>query len=835
MSKKKWSWKIYFRRRWKRVLWALAMILCLGQILLLSNEVLRGLNNFSMAPSDDIRWNLSQVEVELLRFENAVHQAQGVGPPDLRQVRTRFDIFYGRLDTLKASDIYAPLRDVPEAMEKLTAAQKFLDEVVVYIDGPDEDLVASLDGIERRIERLLPEVRALALSGIPLFAENSDRRRAEIFTTLRELALTGIALVAGLLLSLFAVQSLYRQLRRSARESDAARSRFEAAVTSSIDAVLVVDTEGSIVEFNGGAEHIFGYSRDEAIGASMSELIVPPEFREAHAAGMARYLETRKPKLVGNGRIRIKAMRRSGEIFPIELAISNADTGRREVFVAYIRDITAELAAEAELREARDKAQAGEKAKSQLLTVMSHEMRTPLNGILGSLELVRGDNLTERQLKLLKAIGVSGELLLSHVNNVLDLSRLDSQQTVNRREDFELIDLVDNLVESMRSYASERRVKLRTDFRDLPPGMVHADKRALQQCLVNLIGNAIKFTRDGSVAVEVEKLPEGEMFEFRVSDTGVGISADDLGRIFDEFMTVDTAYARENPGTGLGLPITRRLIHMLGGEIEVESIEGEGSIFTMRLPLTAKVVTPAPSPTDGQTAQPDTGPSLHVLIVEDNEVNRMILEHMLGDLGCSFESAESGDGGIELARNGLFDLLLLDISMPGKDGLQTLAEIRDLDVPSSRAPAIAITAHAGQEDRDRILGKFDDILLKPITQARLRQKLTGYSRHTPPPADDPAGDFIARFGQTAYDEQLAALAQQLSGLLGELGDAAELGQAHRAMAHKIAGTAAVLGQPNLREALQRIELLPADDWPRKHPELLRDLADFQSRIDRANA
>ncbi|WP_372801637.1 hybrid sensor histidine kinase/response regulator [Paracoccus seriniphilus] len=821
MPRKKWSLRIYLQRRWKQALWIAAIILILGQILNLSNQALRGLENLSTAPSDDIRWNLSQVEVELLRLESSVHRAQVSPAPDLKDVRTRFDIFYGRLMTVGDSPIYAALREDPVAKGNLAAAQQFLADLVPYIDGSDTELAAALDEIGRRTQRLVPEIRSLTLAGISRFAEAADQRRTEIFNTMRELALTGVVLVAGLLLSMLLVQRLYVQGRRAARSSETARNRFEAAVSSSLDAILVVNTDGQIVEFNGGAEEIFGYSREEAIGADMAEMIVPPELRAAHHAGMNHYLTTRERKLVGQGRIRITAMRKSGEIFPVELSISSAATGKHEVFVAYIRDITPELKAEEELREARDKAQAGEKAKSQLLTVMSHEMRTPLNGILGSLELIRGDNLTERQQRLLRAIGVSGELLLSHVNNVLDLSRLDSDQAESRRASFDLAELIQNLIDSLRPAAGARGNELRSEFVGGRIGMVTGDKRGLQQCLVNLIGNAVKFTRDGVISVEIEKLARDNMVEFRISDTGVGISEENIDRIFEEFVTIDTAYARENPGTGLGLPITARLIKALGGSIDVQSLEGEGSMFTMRVPLVQGKAQPAIEREDADANEVGQCP-LHVLIVEDNEVNRMILEHMLGDLGCSFESADGGDKGIELARKGHFDLLLLDISMPGKDGLQTLTEIRELPVPTAKAPAIAITAHTGRQDRERILAKFDDMLIKPITLARLTQKLAAHSDQPErtESGKDLAADFIARFGEDAYREQLGKLTDELTELAGQLDGAAELLQGHRDAAHRIAGAAAVLGQMQLHKTLQYIETLPEQDWRGARSDIL---------------
>ena len=215
-----------------------------------------------------------------------------------------------------------------------------------------------------------------------------------------------------LLLAIVVLVKFYRQGQRVSHDNEVVRSRFEAAVSSSLDAVLVVDTSGRIVEFNGAAETVFGYARDEALGGEMAAMIVPEHLREAHRRGMARFIETGEQKVIGAGRVRLEGMRKSGEIFPVELSISLSEADGERVFVSFLRDITRELEAEEELRSARDKAQESEKAKSDLLTVMSHEMRTPLNGILGSLELINQDNLDARQKRHLNSISVSGELLV---------------------------------------------------------------------------------------------------------------------------------------------------------------------------------------------------------------------------------------------------------------------------------------------------------------------------------------------------------------------------------------------------------------------------------------
>ena len=794
-------------------LWGVALVACLAQAVLLATEVRRGMDQLSSAPVDDVRWTLSQSEVELLRLVIALQEARE-DPRRIEAVRSRFDVFYGRINTLENSERFVDFRASTRIADAMAPIRVFLDRAVPWIDADDRTLAAHLDELAAGADAMRTNVRQLALAGIPLFAHVADERRLNLQDTLRQLALVSLVLLLGLLATLAILQRVYARARAIASEERTMRNRFEAAIASSLDAVFVTDTDGCLLEFNGGAEAIFGYARDEVLGRRLVDVTIPPHRREQHLSRLAKYRETGDAEVVGKGRLRLDMMRRTGTVFPAEISVSAAWSDRQEVFVAFARDITVELAAEQELREARDRALEGQKAKARLLTVMSHEMRTPLNGILGSADLIARDPLTDRQERLLRAVRFSGELLLSHVNKVLELSRLDSDQAAPRDEDFDLDALVTGIAESLRPAAMERGNDLTASFPRKALGAVSGDKRAVQQCLVNLLGNAIKFTRDGDISVEVERVG-GDEVEFRVADTGLGIPEDHLDRIFEEFVTIDTDYARENPGTGLGLPITRKLVVTMGGSIEVDSIEGEGSMFIMRIPL-PRADAPVVLPT------PDAGPVAvaprHVLVVEDNRVNRMIIEDMLKELGCTFESAENGDDGIALARAGRFDLLLLDISMPGKDGIETLAGIRALGGPGAAARAVAITAHAGAEDRARILGHFDDMLTKPITLAGLAERLHGDA--APPRQDDTAGDFIRRFGAETFAGHLRELQQEARALQVRLAGAAAPDRELRQEAHKLAGSAAVLGQAPLRRALQRIETVDVAQWAERRDALL---------------
>ena len=805
-------------RKTPMVLFAGLLIAGLVFVLYLGRVVSAELSTLSTAQHDNVSWNMSQLEIDTLYLERAAHDVVFGHDADVSTFRKRFDIYYSRVQTLTQSQFFRVMRDDATTEAALATANGFLEETTPVVDGPDDLLRTALPGIQIRINELQPEMRALALAGIKIFAQVDADRRAEFSQTLVKLAASVIALVLILVAGLVILVKFYRRGQEAAHDNQVMRSRFEAAVSSSLDAVLIVDITGKIIEFNGAAETVFGYTRHEALGGDMAELIVPEHLRDMHRKGMARYLETSEQKVIGAGRVRLEGLRKSGEVFPVELSISLSEAEGERVFVSFLRDITRELEAEEELRSARDKAQESERAKSDLLTVMSHEMRTPLNGILGSLALLDQDRLDERQKRHLNSIAVSGELLLSHVNDVLDLSSLGSDSAPQEKAPFDLTGMVQQMADSLAASAEEHGNELTVAFLSDNLGTVLGVKRSLQQCLINLVGNAIKFTRDGAISIEVERLGNGKSVEIRVSDTGVGIAPENLERIFDEFVTIDTAYARRNAGTGLGLAITKRLVEAMDGEIEVDSLPGEGSLFTLNLPLPTAALAASDAAHSASTSSEALPIGFKALVVDDNEINRMILVDMLSDFGAEVEEAADGYAAIHAVEHQEFDVVLLDISMPGIDGIETLNRIRELDVAWRNMPALAVTAHAAPKDHDTILSApFSSLLVKPVRFDELHTKLASVLtlsdvKSLEPDAYSAGGQFLAQFGEDKYRAALKTFHQEVKELTASVDRSNELAPEMRAFAHKLSGSAAVLGEDDLRGLLQEVEHCNETDW-----------------------
>ena len=710
---------------------------------LLSADARQQLNKLATAPADNLQWTLSQLEVEFGAMQAAALVASLEDPASLDELRKRFNVVYSRTAIITTASAFEPVLADEGVHTAMSRVVRFLDETIPVIDGPDVQLAAALPDFIRASEAIRPDIRMTTLVGIKVYSEITEANReraAEAMFDLAMLVLFLLLLLLGLVVVLAHVLAI---TRRQTDEIEQTRSRLGSIVGTSLDAVVVVDRQGKVIEFNPAAERIFGYEKSDVMGQPMADLIIPPRYRELHNEGMKRHLETGATRMIDRGLFQMEAMHKDGSTFPVELSISTAKSAEGEIYISFVRDISDRVSAERELVDARDRAVLGEKAKAELLAIMSHEMRTPLNGILGTLDLLDSTELDARQRHFVEVMGTSGQMLLRHVNDVLDVSRMDADKTEPTSVGFSLSELVHSVAESLRGPASARgnTVKV-TMLGDVPP-FVSGDRGRIEQVLVNLVGNAIKFTENGTVTIETEPMPDSDEVEIRVIDTGVGIAETDLVRIFDDFVTLDASFARSSEGTGLGLGITRRLVDILKGEIGVESELGEGSVFWVRMPLPAVRGQVSEQGAPRATKQPDAR-GRKVLLVEDNEINRLVAREMLRAIGCIVEEATDGIEGVEHAEQKRFDLVLMDISMPRLDGVSAARQIRDGSGPNRRTPIVALTAHTLPEDIQQFRDAgFSDVLIKPLSRGQVADVLAGsFEDRGPSPSGDGADDEI---------------------------------------------------------------------------------------------
>jgi two-component system, sensor histidine kinase and response regulator len=523
--------------------------------------------------------------------------------------------------------------------------------------------------------------------------------------------------------------------------------RVRSIIDTALDAVIGMDERGHILDWNRRAETIFGWTREEALGRELGDTIIPPQYRDAHRRGLQHFLRSGEGPVL-NKRIEITGLRRDGAEFPIELAISPLKTPTGYEFNAFVQDISERKRGEEELRRAKESAEAANRAKSQFLANMSHEIRTPMNGVLGMTDLMLGTTLTTKQRRFAETVRQSGQNLLRIVNEILDFAKVEAGKLVLERVDFDVYETIEEVIDLVAEGAQVKGLTLACEIEAGVPPMVKGDPGRLRQILINLVGNAIKFTEQGEVVVRVrldgepearfaiddgagpdaepdvssaESVSTARQCRLRVSvaDTGIGIPLHALPHIFEPFAQGDGSTTRKYGGTGLGLAIVKQLAEMMNGTASVESIPGHGSTFsfTARFELSAA----SSSAATGRRYDMD---GLRVLIVDSNPTTRSILEHQMKAWRMHYGAAESGAEALaflqhKTSRGTPYDLLILDSQLPDMDVLTFSRTVK------SRADAggvrlVMLSAVTGTEEADTLQqAGIQAILPKPFRQSRL--------------------------------------------------------------------------------------------------------------------
>lgn len=610
-------------------------------------------------------------------------------------------------------------------------------------------------------------------------------------------------------------------------------------IDTSIDGVISIDGEGRIVDWNPQAELVFGWSRDEAAGQDLAQMIIPADHREGHRRGMARYHETGSGPVLRQ-RLEMEAVHRDGRVFPIELSIAALRpwqtaapddargalaTPRRAgaMFSGFVRDISERRRTETALRLARDQAETTARARADFLATMSHEIRTPLNGVIGMLRLALKTSLSESQHEQLNIARQSADLLLSVANDVLDLSRIEAGRLTTEQTPFDLRALIEDVVQMLRLQVAPG-VKLSVAYEGPEPiGVVLGDPLRLSQILLNVVGNAVKFTRRGHVLLRVQ-VPvagaEGSVpWRFVVEDTGIGIPEDKQSVIFDAFTQADRSTTRQFGGTGLGLPIAARLARLMDGTLQLLRSSEDGSVFELTLPLPpAEPASAADAP-----ASPSRRVCGRVLVVDDNHVNRTIAEAMLGLAGCTVELAEHGREAVKRIQEAPYDLVLMDCQMPEMDGYEATKLVRQMEGSRALLPIVAMTVSALPEDRARCLAAgMNDHISKPLLEEPLMDALVkwlpldhGARADAEAAALDDGGaldlDHVRRLRKAmkggAWQETMARFIADSELNMADIASAVDGGVAPtiKELAHALRGTSSMIGAARLARECAALE------------------------------
>jgi PAS domain S-box-containing protein len=542
--------------------------------------------------------------------------------------------------------------------------------------------------------------------------------------------------VGGENVGVLAIYHDLTELKRAQAESHRREQYWETLVQNIPVAVVILDRQGNIQSCNPAFEGLFGYDETDVIGKNLDRLLVASEENHAQASTYTQQSLSGAVVHTLARRRRKNGTEAEVEVFGLPVVVD----GQRVGAVGLYHDVTA-------LVDARRKAEEADRAKSEFLANMSHEIRTPMNGVLGMIELLKDTMLTDEQHDFLNAAHESAEALLALLNDILDFSKIEAGHLELETIDFNLRTLVEGVADTLAQRAEAKGLEMACFVEPDCPAYVRGDPGRLRQVLVNLVGNALKFTEHGEVAIRVT--PEGAdearpLVRFTVSDTGIGIPLDQQPAVFRRFVQADASSTRRYGGTGLGLAISRELVELMGGQIGLESDPGRGSTFWFVVPLARQPdVAAVPLAADQALS------GLRVLAVDDNATSRTILSKTLQAFGCRPAAAASGAEALELLRSAasqsrLFRIALLDMQMPDMDGEQLARAIKQ--DPVLREVAIIILTSVGRRGDAARLEAIgcSAYLLKPIKQAQLADALRAVLGQELDPSTTPTARLITR-------------------------------------------------------------------------------------------
>ncbi|KCZ91068.1 sensory box sensor histidine kinase/response regulator [Hyphomonas jannaschiana VP2] len=521
--------------------------------------------------------------------------------------------------------------------------------------------------------------------------------------------------------------SVSHEVTELAQERDEALRLYELAKTAcdnALHGIILNDTAGRIIYVNRALCEMSEFTEEELIGKDVG-ILTGDETYEPDAELAMKLASGEMLRHVTQAETPTK----SGGTNQVELSLTSARWGERgeRIFITYVRDIREERRKAHELRDALNRAEQGTRLKSEFLANMSHEIRTPLNGVLGMTQVLAHTDLTPDQKEQVATILDSGKTLMSILNDILDLSKIEAGKLEVTPVTGDLRHKLSRMIKLHAATAEEKGINLQLFIDPSVPSRMKFDPVRVRQCVGNLVSNAIKFTEKGDVMVVVtcEPTPSGSMRVIvHVTDSGCGIPADKIDRVFESFSQADGSTTRRFGGTGLGLPITRKLAQMMGGDVTVVSEPGRGSVFTLKFEAESSDVIHLhedvlPKPVAPKSSRDGLG-GRRALVVDDNGINRRVARTFLEHYGLEVSEAGDGNEALEALDHEPFDIVLMDIHMPGLDGAEAFKRLRNSASLNRVVPVIALTADSMRGDREKYLAKgFDGYVAKPIDERSL--------------------------------------------------------------------------------------------------------------------
>ena len=658
--------------------------------------------------------------------------------------------------------VYAAFRTNDLMKGILTSRNSGLDsytemEIYDHTKSP-ENLLYSSTPVQEQVKHLFTKEIELDIQGrkkVISIYEN-ENFKAEGANLPKYIAIGGVIIDALLFYVILALSSVQRKAVRLAQEISGevelknaelkdSEEKIKAIVENTVDGIITINSEGIVQTYNKTCISLFGYSPEEVIGKNIKTL-VPEPHKSKHDDYLKNYLKTKEAKIIGIGR-EVECERKDGSTFPADLSISVAYEKGNEVFIGVIRDITARKNAEEkkkkfliklkekaeELQRAKEEAILASKSKSEFLANMSHEIRTPMTAILGYIDLLKENPkaVSEEAMEQILVIEKNGGYLLNIINDILDLSKIEAEKLELEFAPMDIFDLSSNIKELLQAKLVEKKLKFDIDYAFPIPDKVMADQIRIRQILINLLGNAIKFTQKGSVTLKIKWDEDSSSMVFDVIDTGIGMTEEQQEKVFQSFQQADNSITRKFGGTGLGLAISKRLCEMMNGSISVSSEYGQGTTFTVKVRMNAIGNIrhqKAPEKKEKTKITLETANALEgrVLLVDDNMTNLTLISKVLKKMNLDVECCMNGQEAVTmlLEKEEDFQIVLMDVQMPVMDGLTAASILRQNEYEK---PVIALTANTMSGDKEKCLDAgYSDFASKPINKQKLFQILQSH-------------------------------------------------------------------------------------------------------------
>ncbi len=505
--------------------------------------------------------------------------------------------------------------------------------------------------------------------------------------------------------------------------------RYRILTTNVEDIIWAVDEEARVTFISPSVTRVLGYAMEDIEGQPLTALMSPDTLRVFSAVRDARRVREARGEHDTDTKVwRFELLHKDGSLVWTETLTTpiRAATGKYLGLIGITRDATAQVRIQQALEQAKDAAVSASRAKSEFLANMSHEIRTPLNGIMGMLQLLQSTPLNAEQSEFVETALASSRGLLGVIGDILDYSRMEAGKTAITADWFDLRRMVESVFGSFQAQVREKDLALTAEIAPDMPGNILADPTRVRQILTNLVGNAVKFTPAGRIEVALSIAPASEegmsTLHVRVRDTGIGIPRNACDRLFEPFVQADGAFTRHYQGTGLGLSIVRRLLTLMGGDVELRSTEGRGTEVSFSLPVRVRPERREKSVDPVAAASAEVGRGVSILLVDDDRFSEKMLGTLLRGRGFTVTGVYNGRQALDALRARAYDAVIMDIQMPELDGLTATRIIRaDPDFAHvARIPLVALTAHAMHGDRDKFLAAgMDAYLSKPVNMREL--------------------------------------------------------------------------------------------------------------------